>query len=284
MFDKSIASRHISEHYRPNDYLAAVLITRGAGGKATEVKHEFATAEALAGERRMAHFRAANASGADIYLTVNTLKAGTRNREKRDVETIRHLYIDVDENGPEVLKGVLSSHLPKPSKVLLTSPGKYQLLWKVEGFTPDQAESIVRGMTRQYGADQAVWDCARILRIPGFRNHIIGDKLHVVSAVPGDRSAGGLTPADFPAFPELERQIAGGEGKKLGAGHHSQSEVDWGRVLRRLERNEDPAAIKAWLERERQDKARPAAYAEGTVNRAMAYRQRQGGAARCQTL
>ena len=49
------------------------------------VKHEYATAEALASDRRQAHFRAANAAGADLYLTVNALVPGTHNREKRDV-------------------------------------------------------------------------------------------------------------------------------------------------------------------------------------------------------
>src|SRR5262249_6364476 len=67
---------HICEHYKPDDYLAAVLITRSADGKVVAVKHEYATAEALASDRRQAHFRAANAAGADLYLTVNALVPG----------------------------------------------------------------------------------------------------------------------------------------------------------------------------------------------------------------
>jgi hypothetical protein len=98
-FDRKLPSRHIREHYQSDDYLAAVLIWRAPDGKTADIRHEYATAEELASERRQAHFRASNASGADLYLTVNALVPGTHNREKSDVQTIRHLYLDVDRVG-----------------------------------------------------------------------------------------------------------------------------------------------------------------------------------------
>ena len=101
VLDKNIPADHIRKHYQSDDYLAAVLIYRGKDGKALSVKHEYATAAVLAGEKRQAHFRAANADGADIYVTVNSLVPGTHHREKRDVQTIRHLYLDVDLGMPE---------------------------------------------------------------------------------------------------------------------------------------------------------------------------------------
>jgi hypothetical protein len=88
VLDKNIPADHIRKHYQSDDYLAAVLIYRGKDGKALSVKHEYATAAVLAGEKRQAHFRAANADGADIYITVNSLVPGTYHREKRDVQTI----------------------------------------------------------------------------------------------------------------------------------------------------------------------------------------------------
>jgi hypothetical protein len=282
VFDKDLAAKHILEHYRPDDFLAVVLIKRGPDGKTLGVSHEYATAEALSSDRRQAHFRAANASGSDVYITVNALVAGTRNREKGDVLAIRHLFLDIDKSGPAVLRGVLESReLPKPRKVLCTSPSKYQVLWRVEGFSPDQAESVVRGMAIKYEADQSVWDCARILRMPGFRNHKIQDRFHAVSVVRSEPSIGILTPADFPVFPELERQIARGEGRKLEPGHSSKSERDWAMVLRKLERDEDPTAVKSWLERERPDKPNPGKYADYTVEKARQYRQRHPAASRC---
>src|SRR3979409_1051660 len=72
MFDKNLVAKHILEHYRPDDFLAAVLIKRGPDRKTLGVSHEYATAEVLSSDRRQAHFRAANASGSDLYTSQST--------------------------------------------------------------------------------------------------------------------------------------------------------------------------------------------------------------------
>jgi len=74
--------------------------------------------------------------------------------------------LDLDEAGPEALKAVLDRQdLPKPNYVLNTSPSKYHVVWKAEGFTKDQAEDLQRGLARETGADSAATDCARVLRV-----------------------------------------------------------------------------------------------------------------------
>jgi hypothetical protein len=168
-----------------------------------------------------------------------------------------------------------SRELPHPSTVIATSPGKMQVLWRVENFAKDEAEAVVRGMAARYGGDQAVWDCARILRLPGFRNckpqYV---KPFYTRILPGENTYRILRPEDFPVFPELERQIAHAEVRKIAPKHHSRSEEDWARVLRKLAKGEDPEAVKAWLEKERHDKASPKYYAARTVDRALQFRQR----------
>jgi hypothetical protein len=62
------------------------------------------------------------------------------------------------------------AEMPRPWAIIESSPGKYQVLWRVEGFPQDQAEVVTRGLAHHFGADQSVWDAARVLRLPGFRN------------------------------------------------------------------------------------------------------------------
>ncbi|GEM_PF-1683538 len=83
-----------------------------------------------------------NLEGFDIYIGMNTLKLTSYTRTKQDIETIRHLYADLDYDGPRALTAIENSELiPKPNFVLQTSPDKYQVVWKVEGIKPEEAET-----------------------------------------------------------------------------------------------------------------------------------------------
>ena len=86
---KAILERALrGEMNERDDNLAVVLIHRASGIP----KQEFATAEKIASPRFQAHLRAASASGADIYLTVNALKPGVSGRTKADVAAVRHVF------------------------------------------------------------------------------------------------------------------------------------------------------------------------------------------------
>ena len=91
---------------------------------------------------------------------MNALKHDAQSRTKEDIETIRHLYLDIDRNGPMALEAVETSVLvPRPNYVLETSPEKYQVVWKVEGIAQDQAEVLQRAMVKNSAA-------IPLLRIP----------------------------------------------------------------------------------------------------------------------
>jgi len=273
MYDTGIPSRYIESHYEPSDRLAVVLINRQTGA----IKHEFGSAEFLASPRYQAHLRAANAHGADVYLTVNALNPGAKRRTKTDVAAIRHLYLDIDDGGPAALnKLLLDRDMPKPHSVLETSPSKYQVLWQVENFSAEHAETVVRGLARQFGADAAVWDTARVLRLPGFRNHKY-ETPHYVVEIPNSPPPYRLRPLDFPTFPESAPQAAEfNEVSPHGqaGGHHSQSERDWAFANRAIDRGEDPAVIKQKIASFRQDKHNPDYYAARTVDKARTARNR----------
>ena len=73
------------------------------------------------------------------------------------------------------LNGLTAAELPDQQ----LSP-KWLIVWKVEGFAPEQAERLQRWLARETGADPAGTDCARVLRLPRLYNHKYA-KPHFVS-------------------------------------------------------------------------------------------------------
>lgn len=267
MPDFEVPSIYLRKNFHCDDRLAIVLIDRGSG----EVRQKFATAEKIASSPFQAHLRAANASGKDVYISMNTVASEATGRTKADIETIRHIYLDIDVGGRAAVDKILNAAgVPKPHHVLNTSPDKYQVVWRVEGFEKVGAENTLRGLAAKYGADPAVTDCSRVLRLPGFRNCKY-ERPHYVKDIhdhPGDRV---YCPCDFPVY-EVERPaVIWNEPRRHfgGNGQTSQSERDWSYALRALERGDSPSSIEAKIEQFRHDKRDPAYYAHRTVSRAI---------------
>src|SRR6202050_1290234 len=77
-----------------------------------------------------------NAAGANVYIGANPLRSDSRNRPKECLAAVRHLYLYLDTDGETRLSSIRASDaVPPPNAVLSTSPGKYQILWRVEGLT-----------------------------------------------------------------------------------------------------------------------------------------------------
>lgn len=233
-----------------------------------------ATAELLAGTRIQAWLRVENTRGGDIYLGMNPHKPNAHGQTKQDIAAVRHVYLDLDQNGPPALSRILKdSYLPRPSYVLNTSTGKYQIIWKVDGFGISEAERLQKAMAYKHDADRAATDVTRVLRIPGFDNRKYDPPFQVTAEKLSERI---YYPSDFRIEPTLEgipaRQMAGS--RQLRRSPVSQSERDWAETLQRLEHGEDPAAVQAWLEQKRQDKHDPRYYAALTVRKALAEREK----------
>ena len=264
------ASHYIRDNFEPSDRLALVVINRRNGG----VIQRIAPAESMAAEDFQQWLRYMNRNNYDVYISMNALKEDARGRTKADVGAIRHVYLDLDHGGDEALQQLLArSDLPKPSYVLATSPGKYQVAWKVEGFTPEQAEGLQRGLAREVGADPAATDASRVLRVPGFYNRKYA-KPHLVQAEVMSREV--YRPEQFPALSEMDQdrtrqQPAGNQcnrARPAGA-RLSQSERDWAYARRALARGEPTeAVINATASYRRFDKNRPRYYAQLTVEKA----------------
>ena len=140
----------------------------------------------------------------------------------------------------------------------------------MEGFGPDEAEHALRALASTYGGDPAATDICRMLRLPGFRNHKYNDAFvvrvhHETDAV--------HHPADFKVqegSPESPKPLEDSAGRKLPAGHRSQSESDWAYANRALARGDQPEqVIQRIADYRADDKADPCYYARYTVEKAL---------------
>jgi len=263
------ASEFIDDNFDPDDRLAVVLIDRHSGS----VTQRLAQARQISSPEFQAWLNERNGRGADVFVSMNALSAEARGRTRADVASIRHLYLDFDENGTEAIERLQSRQdVPKPNYMVNTSPDHWQVSWKVSGFGKEQAEATMRELVREFGADPAATDCARVMRVPGFVNY----KRHPPHLVRGERLATRIyTPDNFPrpepedrnAMPERAFRAARAQGAR--AGHLSQSELDWAYAKRALSRGEPPESVIASIANYRRgEKADPEYYARLTVSKA----------------
>ena len=144
--------------------LAVVLIHKPSGG----VTQRFSTADRIASAEYQGWLRHMNAQKHEVYIAMNAVAANSFNRTKSDVAAIRHVYLDFDHDGTARVQAMRQrDDMPQPSYVLNTSPDKWQAVWKVEGFDLEQAERLMRGLVREFGADPAATDASRVMRLPG---------------------------------------------------------------------------------------------------------------------
>jgi len=265
---------YIKDNFQPEDRLAVVVKRRHTA----EVVQRIATASQLAGPRFQAWLRFENARGGDVYLGMNPLSLEARGRTKRDIAAVRHIFLDLDTGGPRALASILEDpRLPRPSYVLNTSRGKYQVVWKVAGAAVHEAERLQRAMARDHGADRAATDVTRVLRIPGLYNRKYDPPFQVTAERLSERI---YDLAEFRIDTRAERipepaRATVETRTRQGPPSISQSERDWAATLDRLGRGEEPASVQAWLEHKRQDKHDPAFYAALTVRKAVAELERR---------
>jgi len=211
-----------------------------------------------------------NSIGASIYVAANPLHCGSRKRTKECIAAVRHLYLDLDTDGEARLASLRASDaVPPPNAIVSTSFGKYQVLWRVDGFTSEQQESALKLLAITFGGDPACTDCNRVLRLPGFLNCKYDPAWPVTVEYPGNStwnsddfrldilaadaifSTRSITPRTHPA-------------------NHTNSEHDWTWVLHELALGKDAAKLTRKLASRRADKPNPLYYAQRTVDVASA--------------
>ncbi len=230
------------------------------------------TVEQVLAPRYMAWLNFENDNGANIYVSANPLHAGSRKRTKECIASVRHIYIDIDDDGDARLAALRASDLvPTPTAIISTSPGKYQALWRVAGFDFERQEQTLKLIAQAFGGDPACTDRNRVLRVPGFLNCKYSPAHPVAVEYPADAIYG---PADF----RLENiavssvlPLCGNARKKPPIQvKHSHSEDDWAWVCAQLAHDMDAAKLTRELASRRADKSDPLYYAQRTVDVASA--------------
>jgi hypothetical protein len=264
------ASEYILDNFEPTDRIAMLVLNRDFG----ETIQRITSAQKASSPEFQAWLRYKNANGSDIYIGMNPLKKDASTRTKEEIESVRHVYLDLDHGGPEALEAIEnSSVVPKPNYVLASSPGKFQIAWKVQGMSLDEAEGLLHALAREFGGDPAATDATRVLRLPGFANkkyetdfyvrarrestetyHLRDFKLHIDSQ-------------DSPRHNYDNRAKRGSSPRT----NLSQSEHDWAFAKRALARGDDPEEIIRRIADYRADnKHDPLYYARLTVHKAQA--------------
>lgn len=234
------------------------------------------TAEAACTDRYQRFLRAMNAQGNNVYISMNPIRADSmQHRQKTDIAEIRRIYLDVDHDGDNVLNTILTdSSLPKPNYVLNTSPAKYQIIWNVTGFSPDQAEALMRSLCRQFHSDRATVDIARVFRLPGLHNKKYDATFRVTAR---KLTTTVYTAASFPAPDSTTTATGITRQRSLSTTpRNTQSERDWAYCCRALwpDPNNETVVAKLLAEMERRAqgrRAKPRYYAELTVSKARKY-------------
>jgi len=264
------ASEYILDNFKPTDRIAVLVLNRQLG----ETTQRITTAQKASSPEFQAWLRYKNANGADVYVGMNPLQHHASTRTKDDIEKISHVYLDLDHGGIASLEALENSDLvPRPNYVLNASPEKFQVVWKVEGMTIEEAEALNQAMVREFDGDPAATDSTRVLRLPGFANKKYKADFYVRARTESTQT---YHLHDFKLqfdSQDTPRHHHEEVGRKPSASSSalSQSEHDWAYAKRALARGDVPELVVQRIADYRsEDKADPKYYANHTVAKAQA--------------
>jgi hypothetical protein len=262
------ASEYVRALFGPTDNAAILVRNRSTGHTVQTI----AKAAAIASPGFQTWLANQNAGGSDVFIGMNPIKDGAYTRTKPNIKDIRHVYLDLDRKGDEALEAIRNStEVPAPNFVLDTSPGKHQVVWKVSGFSQDEAESLLHNLANQFGGDLAATDSTRVLRLPGFANHKLPEAFIVQARQESDAVYARRNFTIDEDSPETSRHLGDYQQRerRVSNDHKSQSEHDWAFAKRALARGDDPEiVIQRIADYRADDKADPAYYARLTVHKA----------------
>ncbi len=264
------ASEYILDNFEHSNRIAMLVLNRDFG----ETIQRITSAEKAASPEFQAWLRYKNANGSDIYIGMNPLRKDAATRTKEEIESIRHVYLDLDHGGPEAVEAIEKSCVvPKPNYVLNSSPEKHQVVWKVEGMNLEEAEGLLHAMAHEFGGDPAATDATRVLRVPGFANKKYETDFYVQARKEATET---YHVRDFKLHIDSQdspRHNYDNRAKQESSirTNLSQSEHDWAFAKRALARGDDPEEVIRQIAQHRAtDKTNPEYYARHTVEKAMA--------------
>jgi hypothetical protein len=261
-----IAKDFLTRCFAPGETIALLLRSENP----TSVTQRTIHLECALEPRYHAWLSFENSTGANIYVAANPLHPGSRKRTKESIASVRHIYIDIDWDGDARLAALRASDaVPLPTAILSTSPGKYQVLWRVDGFDFERQEQTLKLLTIAFGGDPACTDCSRVLRVPGFHNRKYDPANRVTVEYPCDSV---WSPSDFRLDAGMVDALLFDHAipSRKHPTKHSNSENDWAWVSHELAHGKDAVKLTRELAFRRSDKPNPLYYAQRTIDVASA--------------
>src|SRR6202167_2499402 len=261
-----IAADFLTHCFAPGESIALLLRRENPDG----ILQRIAPLEHALAPRYLGWLAHENSTGANVYVAANPVYSGSRKRTKESIAAVRHLYLDLDTDGEGRLSSLRASEaVPPPNAILSTSLGKYQVLWRVDGFTLEQQESALKLLAITFGGDPACTDCNRVLRLPGLLNCKYDPAYPVTVEYPGDST---WNVDDFRLDILAADAVLSSHSiaPRKHPDKHSNSERDWVWILHELAEGKDAAKLTRKLASRRPDKPNPLYYAQRTVDVASA--------------
>jgi RepB DNA-primase from phage plasmid len=260
-----IAKDFLTRCFAPGSTIALLLRTENPA----KTQQRVITLEQAIAPRYLGWLTHENHNGANVYVAANPLRSGSRRRTKESIVSVRHVYLDIDEDGEARLATLRASDaVPAASAILSTSPGKYQVFWRVEGFDFEQQELTLKRLANAFGGDPACTDCNRVLRVPGFLNRKYSPA-HCVAVEYGSDQT--WKPADFSLDSLVDHAALPLRSSARSTSHKdTHSEQDWAWVCSQLATGKDAGKLTHELASLRSDKANPIYYAQRTIDVASA--------------
>jgi hypothetical protein len=165
--DREAPLQFLRTGYQPADWIAVFLKTYRTG----DVAQRVVPVSAATSRSFQAWLRHLNSQGWNVYVSVNAVHPG-RSRTRRAIASIRHVFLEVDTDGPGLLASLTTrADLPPPSYVLHSSPGRLHVFWRARDFDCCEVELLQKRLARELETDSAATSCAQTTRLPGFVNH-----------------------------------------------------------------------------------------------------------------
>jgi hypothetical protein len=237
----------VALNFRPDDLICASFGRKHPQPGQVKWEDFFQPFAALSTPKSIAKLTARNEDGQDIYLSLAAFQPGTEHRKKEFVSGVRHLFVDIDENGNDVLKrireDVAAGLIPEPNILVGTSPGKGQAIWSIEDSAacdPIYAnqEAMLRALQHRYHTDPATIDTARVLRVPGFVNNKYAER-PVARLIQGFSKVYQISDFKIEAAAAPKPLSVSVDGEKIPYGQHDSTLFRIACKLRQMQMEED---------------------------------------------
>lgn len=188
--------------YEPDDWIAVFLKSYETG----QTLQRVGPLSLFLQPKVHAWLRAMNAKRFNVYVSVNAVREGQRTRTKDAIATVRHIFLEADEDGAKRLGDIAArADLPPVSYVLESSPGRLHFFWRVAGFSTKTAELLQKHLARELGTDPAATSCSQTTRIAGYQNHKRTPS-HLITVRYGYPEPP-FTPTSFPQPPAMDPTV-----------------------------------------------------------------------------